>query len=83
MLVTRCCQCQHPMSIAASIAMLMGMNTGHVTCPKCHAFLHVEVLEGNEAWTELWNDYVERTGRGPSIIHQRSPPFEIAKARHA
>jgi hypothetical protein len=28
------------------------MNTGHCTCPKCQTFLHVEILEGDAAWTE-------------------------------
>lgn len=79
MLETRCCKCEHPMQIRPSIAMMMGMNTGHAGCPKCQAFLHVEILEGNEAWTEPWNDYIERTKYGPSFIHQQSPIYEQSK----
>ena len=57
---TRCSVCQHPFSIRPSMAMRCGMNTGHVGCPKCDEFLHVELLEGNEAWTEPFADYLAR-----------------------
>lgn len=57
---TRCCACSHPMQIGMSLAMQMGHNSGHVTCPKCREFLHVERLEGDEAWTERWEDFLRR-----------------------
>lgn len=57
---TRCCECQYPMLIGRSISMQMGMNSGHVTCPKCKEFLHVEQLEGDEVSTERWTDYSKR-----------------------
>jgi len=71
-LVTRCCKCDLPFQIFPSMSMQMGVNTGHVTCPKCKAFLHVEILEGNEAWTEPWEKYIDREKRGPSPIIQRT-----------
>lgn len=59
---TRCCKCDHPMTIGRSLSMQMGMNSGHVTCPQCKTFLHVEELEGDEAWTEEWDSYMKRVG---------------------
>lgn len=67
---TRCCCCQHPFQIGASLAMLSGHNSGHATCPKCKEFLHVELLEGDEAWTERWGDYLARETYGPSVLQQ-------------
>jgi hypothetical protein len=59
-LQTHCCFCRYPMRIGRSLSMQMGMNSGHVTCPKCESFLHVEQLEGNTASTELFDEYVKR-----------------------
>ena len=67
---THCCECKYPFRIGRSLSMRMGMNSGHVTCPRCNAFLHVEQLEGDEASTELWEKYVARETRGPSFITQ-------------
>jgi hypothetical protein len=58
-LPTRCCSCQRAFHIRPSLMMRMGINTGHVTCPGCAEFLHVEVLEC-EAWTERWNDWLAK-----------------------
>lgn len=58
---THCSVCQHEFYIGLSIAMQMGMNTGHCTCPRCKTFLHVEILEGDAAWTEAWDKYLKRT----------------------
>lgn len=44
-----------------SLSMKMGVNSGHCTCQKCNTFLHVEILEGDEAWTEPFDDYLART----------------------
>lgn len=57
---SRCCACGHPLSLGRSIAMEFGVNSGHVTCPACHEFLHVEQLEGDEAATEKWDEYIDR-----------------------
>lgn len=59
---THCCACQYPFSVGRSMAMRLGFNSGHATCPQCDEFLHVEQLEGDQAWTERWADYVTRTG---------------------
>lgn len=68
-LPTRCCVCQHSFSIRPSISMQMGINSGHVSCPACGEFLHVEALEC-EAWNERWADYLQRETHGPSIVAQ-------------
>jgi hypothetical protein len=57
---TRCAVCKHEFYIGASIAMRMGLNTGHCTCPSCKTFLHCELLEGDEAWTERHSDWLKR-----------------------
>lgn len=35
LLSTRCGSCQHPFTLFASISMMLGHNSGHVTCPQC------------------------------------------------
>lgn len=65
-----CCECGKELSFRPSIAMQAGMNSGHLTCPKCHTFLHVEIAEGDRAATEKWTDYIEREKRGPAGILQ-------------
>jgi hypothetical protein len=67
------------MSIGRSLAMRMGMNTGHVTCPKCESFLHVEQLEGDSASTERWERFVARElnhGTGRASGTQPTKPKE-------
>lgn len=58
---THCSECQHEFYIGLSMAMKMGMNTGHCTCSQCKTFLHVEILEGDAAWTESFEKYLKRT----------------------
>lgn len=70
---TRCCKCGHPFRIKPSLSMQHGINSGHVSCPKCKEFLHVELLEGDEAWTEAWQAYLSRTKYGPGMIEQHTP----------
>lgn len=65
-LQTKCCACEHAFRIRPSISMQFGINSGHVTCPKCKEFLHVEQLEGNAAWTMRWNDFIAREFDGPT-----------------
>jgi len=66
---TRCSQCSHEFYIGPSLAMQMGMNTGHAGCPKCRAFLHIEVLEGDVAWSELHSTWLEKiNNQGPSLV---------------
>ncbi len=67
---TRCCACSAEFYIRPSLAMQMGLNTGHCTCKNCNAFLHVEALEGDVAWTELHRDYLAKLegNRGPSLV---------------
>jgi len=48
--------------------MQMGINSGHVTCPKCKAFLHVEILEGDEASTELFDQWLARDAEIGSVV---------------
>jgi hypothetical protein len=60
-LPTRCCACQRGFHIRPSLSMQMGINSGHVTCPGCGAFLHVEALEG-EAWTQRWDEWLQKGG---------------------
>lgn len=60
---TRCSECQHEFYCGLSIAMRCGLNTGHATCSKCKTFLHIEILEGDAAWTEPMAKYLERTKR--------------------
>lgn len=74
LLRTRCCQCNHPFQIRPSLSMQMGRNTGHASCPNCKTFLHVEILEGDEAWTEPWDQYVQREKYGPGPLEQHAPP---------
>ena len=75
---TRCQNCNHEFYIGKSLAMQCGINSGHCTCPNCKTFLHVEVLEGDAAWTERHNDYVEKLkgGRGPSIVSTIVPAYK-------
>ena len=58
---TRCGECQYEFYIGLSLAMQMGMNSGHCTCPQCKTFLHAEILEGDEAWTEKFDKHLART----------------------
>lgn len=58
---TNCSECKREFYIGKSMAMQMGMNTGHCTCPSCKTFLHVEILEGDAAWTEPFDNYFKRT----------------------
>lgn len=74
---TRCCACDLEFYIGASISMRMGMNTGHCSCPKCETFLHVEILEGDMAWTERHSEWCKRA-RGESL--KQTP--EIAEVPH-
>lgn len=45
-----------------SMAMQMGMNSGHGTCTQCGSFLHLSIdLESNECINAtLWSDYIAR-----------------------
>lgn len=60
-----CSECGAEFYVGLSLAMRIGMNTGHGTCPnpKCQTFLHIEILEGDAAWTEPFQAYLKRTGR--------------------
>ncbi len=73
---TRCCVCGCDIRFAPSISMQLGANTGHLTCPDCKAFLHVEVLEGNDAWSERWEDYIQREQYGVSFVQQATTAKE-------
>jgi hypothetical protein len=57
---TRCCVCGHGFRIGPSIAMQLGGDGGHVHCPKCTAFLHVQLLEAGDVATERYDDWIER-----------------------
>lgn len=61
---TRCCKCQYPFYCGQSYAMKLGVNSGNCSCPSCSTFLHLEILEGDEAWTEVFDDFIQRTGKG-------------------
>jgi len=54
---TRCCKCSHEFQFHPSLSMQCGMNSGHLTCPKCNTFLHVEILEGDVAWSQDFKEY--------------------------
>lgn len=77
-LETKCCACDHAFRIRPSLSMQMGINSGHVSCPKCKEFLHVEILEGNAAWTERWTDYVQRECHGAPIVAQHAEELDRA-----
>lgn len=69
---TRCCKCQHEFKIKPSLSMQHGHNSGCGSCPKCQQFLHFELLEGDEAWSEEWQAYLARTKYGPGMIEQHT-----------
>lgn len=54
------CPCGHDFELAPSLAMRMGHNSGHVTCSKCGAFLHVELAD-DQARVESWDAYLARS----------------------
>lgn len=58
-LPTRCCVCGTAFKIRPSIAMLIGHNSGHASCPRCGVFLHIVALEG-EASTERWDEWLSK-----------------------
>jgi len=58
---TRCAKCGYEFYIGMSLAMKMGINTGHCSCGACGTFLHAEILEGDEMWTEEFDKFLERT----------------------
>lgn len=62
LLKTRCCKCGHHFQFHPSIAMLSGMNSGHLSCPQCSTFLHVEMLEGDVAWSQDFKEYAAGAG---------------------
>ena len=57
---TQCSECLYPFEAAPSIAMQMGMNVGHGTCPKCNTFLAIQRLDDQFATTEPWQQYIDR-----------------------
>lgn len=57
-----CSECGAEFYVGLSISMQMGMNSGHASCPKCSTFLHIEILEGDAAWTEPFEKYLKRSG---------------------
>ena len=57
---TRCSECQAEFYVGLSLAMQCGLNSGHAPCPKCRTFLHIEILEGDAAWTEPFNAWLKR-----------------------
>lgn len=59
------CPCGHGFELGPSLAMQMGLNSGHVTCPACHTFHHVE-LAGDGATVEPWDAYKERWVEAPA-----------------
>lgn len=59
-----CCGCKAILHFSLSPAMQLGLNTGHLTCPHCKTFMHVEIAEGDRAATEPWGEYVQRETYG-------------------
>lgn len=59
---TRCAQCNAEFYCGLSLAMQFGHNSGVANCPQCQTFLHIEILEGDAAWTEEFQAYLKRTG---------------------
>ncbi len=56
-----CCVCGAALSVAPSISMQFGINTGHGTCLRCQTFLHLEIAEGGGFMvSEPWDDYAAR-----------------------
>jgi hypothetical protein len=70
MIRTRCCCCNQELAFTPSAAMRSGTNSAWLICPTCQQYLHAEVLEGNEAWTEKLSAYVDREKYGPSGVAQ-------------
>jgi RNase P subunit RPR2 len=60
---TKCAKCETPFYCGLSLSMRFGMNSGVANCPKCRTFLHIEILEGDAAWTEEFQTYLKRTGK--------------------
>ncbi len=58
---TQCSECKIEFYVGLSLAMQSGINSGHGSCPKCRTFLHIEILEGDSAWTEPFDNYLKRT----------------------
>jgi transcription elongation factor Elf1 len=55
-----CCGCGHEQSLAPSIMMEMGINSGHGRCSKCAMFLHLELKQDNSgAISTPHSEYVE------------------------
>jgi hypothetical protein len=67
---TICCVCKRELTFRPSLAMQCGMNSGHLTCPGCKTFLHIEIMEGDRANSEKWDDYLARENYGPSGLLQ-------------
>lgn len=57
-----CVGCQETIHVAPSMMMSeFGKNTGSGTCPKCQAYLHLEINADNASITsELFEEFVKR-----------------------
>ena len=56
-----CPVCGKELYICKSLAMLMGINTGHGSCLDCETFLHMEFNEQRQEMAlEPFEDYVKR-----------------------
>lgn len=56
---TKCSECDTQLTISPSLSMQMGGDSGHVTCPNCKTFLHVQLGEC-ETTTEKWSRLIAR-----------------------
>lgn len=70
-----CPTCMFEQSADTSIAMRMGLNSGHGSCTNCGVFLHLEIKEemhGTEMNAILWDDFLEKK----KVITEYRPGFK-------
>lgn len=67
------CPCGHGFDIGPSLAMQMGVNSGHATCSRCRAFLHVELSDAGAA-VEPWDVYAATLDLETPCPTEPAPP---------
>jgi len=58
-----CPNCMFEQSADTSVAMRMGLNSGHGSCMNCDVFLHLEIipdLKGSEMKATFWSNFIDK-----------------------
>ncbi len=66
-----CPDCEAGVTVAPSLAMHFGFETGHGTCPHCNSFFHIHLVI-DEIVTMNWNQWLDESlGVDEAVFHRR------------